>query len=786
MKRKYVVWFEEVDKGSVGIVGGKGANLGEMLQANFPVPYGFVVTSAAYFYLLEYNDLRKDMAKILSYLNFENSKELSQGSDAIKRMIKTAVVPKDLLNTITHHYLHLMEKEALIYKNSPFNQAAKHLSSSFKDPLVAVRSSATAEDLPDASFAGQQETFLNVHGENHLIEKVRSCWASLFTERAMYYRHHQQYDHMKVGLAAVVQRMVQSEKSGIAFSIDPMTNSRDVVTIESIYGLGEYIVGGKVTPDHYEVKKSDLSIIKKEIKQQHIKLVKKGVDNEEVVVPKSEGIEQKLDDEDIQRLATIIMNVEKHYDFPQDIEWAYEKGMLYIVQSRPITTIHKETSDEKLQKNFSPLEVGNHEILVTGSPASPGFATGKPVIIHSPDEIDKIKPGDVLVAPMTDPDYVPAMKKAVAIVTELGGRTSHAAIVSRELGIPAVVGAEHATKVLAKEEDITVNGTTGEVFKGVLKLKLQTAAEKKIEKDAAHKKIHTHTKVYINLAQVGEAEELAKLDVEGVGLMRAEFIMADIGIHPKLIVEQGKQKVFIDRLATQLGKVVKPFSPRPVVYRATDFKSNEYRNLEGGKKYEPVEENPMLGFRGASRYIVWKEVFDMELEAIKKVRNDGYKNLHLMIPFVRTPFELMHIKSILREHGLIDLPSFKLWMMVEVPSAVILLDEFLEMGIDGISIGTNDLTMLLLGVDRDSSYVSHIYSEQNPAVLWALKRIVTKAKKHNVTVSVCGQAPSDYPDIVEKLVEWGVTSLSLNPDAVDRTRALIHDCEKKLWHSLHQ
>lgn len=785
MQKKYVAWFDEVNHKDVSIVGGKGANLGEMMQANFPVPYGFVVTSAAYFYLLDYNNLREDMAKILSYINYENQKELSQGSVAIKRMLKTAEVPKDLLNTITYHYLHLMEKEAQVYKNSTLNQAAKHLASSFNDPLVAVRSSATAEDLPEASFAGQQETFLNVQGENNLIDKVRSCWASLFTERAMYYRNHQKYDHMKVGLAAVVQRMVQSEKSGIAFSIDPISNSRDVVTIESIYGLGEYIVGGTVTPDHYEVRKSDLEIIKKEIKQQHVKLIKKGADNVEVKLEKAEGSEQKLNDEDIKRLASLIMTVEKHYNFPQDIEWAYEKGVLYIVQSRPITTMHKETADEKLEKNFSPIEVGNHEILVTGSPASPGFATGIPVIIQTPDEIDKIKPGDILVAPMTDPDYVPAMKRASAIVTELGGRTSHAAIVSRELGIPAVVGAEHATKILAKEDKITVNGSTGEVFKGALKLKLPTAAEIK-EEAANHIKYHTHTKIYINLAQVDEAEEMAKLDVAGIGLMRAEFIMADIGIHPKLIVEQGKQKMFIDKLASQLEKVVKPFSPRPVVYRATDFKSNEYRNLEGGKKYEPVEENPMLGFRGASRYIIWKEVFDMELEAIKKVRNDGYKNLHLMIPFVRTPFELMHIKSILREHGLLDLPSFKLWMMVEVPSAVILLDEFLEMGIDGISIGTNDLTMLLLGVDRDSSQVAHIYSEQNPAVLWALKRIVTKAKKHNVTVSVCGQAPSDYPDIVEKLVEWGVTSLSLNPDAVDRTRVLIHECEKKLWHTLHQ
>lgn len=778
MQRKYVAWFEEVDKHDVGIVGGKGANLGEMLQAGFPVPYGFVVTSAAYFYLLAYNNLQKDIAQTLSYVNFENSKELSQASVTIKRLLKTAEVPKDLVRTIIHHYLHLVEKEAKLYKESTLTQAAQHLSASYNDPLVAVRSSATAEDLPEASFAGQQETFLNVQGENNLIDKVRSCWASLFTERAIYYRHHQNYDHVKVGLAAVVQRMVQSEKSGIAFSIDPVTNNKDTVTIEAIYGLGEYIVGGKVTPDHYEVQKKSLLITKKEVKQQLVKLVKKGPLNVEISVKKLEGATQKIDDTHIQQLAQLVINIERHYFFPQDIEWAYEKGKLFILQARPITTIHSQKS-----KNFSPLEIGSHEILLAGSPASPGIASGTPVVIHSPQEIDKIKHGDILVAPITDPDYVPAMKRAAAIVTELGGRTSHAAIVSRELHIPAVVGAEHATRKLLHEKRITVNGSTGEVLRGELKLKISGGEQKAAS--ASRKKFHTLTKVYVNLAQVDEAEEVAKMDVDGIGLMRAEFIMADMGVHPKLVIEQGTQEKFIKTLSTQLEKVLKPFSPRPVVYRATDFKSNEYRNLEGGKKYEPVEENPMLGFRGASRYIVWKEVFDMELEAIKKVRAHGYKNLHLMIPFIRTPFELMQIKSMLREHGLHDLPSFKLWIMVEVPSTVILLDEFLKLGIDGISIGTNDLTMLLLGVDRDSSYVAHIYSEQNPAVLWALKKIITTARKHNVTVSVCGQAPSDYPDIVEKLVEWGVTSLSLNPDAVDRTRQLIYEYEKKLWHTLH-
>ncbi|OGK61733.1 hypothetical protein A3G65_02330 [Candidatus Roizmanbacteria bacterium RIFCSPLOWO2_12_FULL_37_7b] len=778
MAHKYVVWFDEVDKNDIGLVGGKGANLGEMLHGNFPIPYGFVVTSQAYFYALDYNDLRKEIQNYISYINFDNPSELHDGAEAIRRLIHSAEVPKDLMNTIFHYYHHVAEREAKLYKKSGREQVFKHMRSAFKSPLVAVRSSATAEDLPDASFAGQQETFLNVEGEHNLIEKVKECWASLFTERATYYRHNQKFDHMKVGLAAVVQRMVQSQRSGIAFSIDPVTNDKSTITIEAIYGLGEYIVGGRVTPDHYEVSKKDFTIVNKEIAHQKIKLVKQGTENKELRVDSETGKKQKLKDNEIIKLAKLVAGIENHYYFPQDIEWAFEEGQMFIVQSRPITTLSKKNETSGQSDN---LKKGDHKLLLTGSPASPGIGTGKPVIITSPDHIDKITQGDILVAPMTDPDYVPAMKKASAIVTELGGRTSHAAIVSRELGTPAVVGAEKATKILAKYHEITVNGSTGEIFEGKLELK-DTNIKK--NKHSYAKKLKTITKIYINLAQVDQAAQAAKLDADGIGLLRAEFMMADIGIHPKLIIKQNKQSQFIQTVANDLTKVVKAFSPRPVIYRATDFKSNEYKHLKGGKDYEPEEENPMLGFRGASRYIAWKDVFDMELEALKLVRKNGYKNIHLMIPFVRTPLEFIQIKSIIKEHGLDQSPTFKLWIMVEIPSTVILLDEFINLGIDGISIGTNDLTMLILGVDRDNHEVAHIYSEQNEAVLWALKRIVKKALRNNVTVSVCGQAPSDYPDLVEKLVDWGVTSLSINIDALERTRLLVHQAEKKLWHRL--
>lgn len=772
MKNKYSVWFDEIDKHDIPIVGGKGANLGEMLRAHFPVPFGFVVTAQAYFYVIKHNDLQKDIYQFVNAINFENSKELQDAAEAIRRLILNAEIPKDLINDIHHHYHHLLEREAEHYKRSKTQQIVYHLKSAYREPLVAVRSSATAEDLPDASFAGQQETYLNVQGENHLLDKVKHSWASLFTDRAMYYRQQQKFDHLKVGLASVVQRMVQSTQSGIAFSLDPITNDQSIVTIEAIHGLGEYIVGGVVTPDHYEVKKGTLDIIKKEIKIQKVKLIKKGINNEEVKLSKESGSRQKVSDQIIKSLAQVVQNIEEHYGWPQDIEWAAEDSNVYIVQSRPITTI----KNKKTAVNNEANKLEGYKIILKGSPASPGIGSGKPVIIFSPKDIDKIHEGDVLVAPMTDPDYVPAMKKASAIVTELGGRTSHAAIVSRELGIPAVVGAEGATEKLAKLDAVSVNGETGEVYEGTVK-----SEKKRNEEHVRHQNLHTLTRIYVNLAQVDEAERVSQMDVDGIGLFRAEFMMAQIGVHPKKALKQGKRAEFVKEIEKNLLKVVKPFAPRPVVYRATDFKTNEYRNLKGGEEFENHEENPMIGFRGASRYIEWKDVFDMELEAIKNVRAKGYRNLHLMIPFIRTPLELMEIKTILQEHELDNEPSFKLWIMVEVPSTVIMLEEFIKLGIDGISIGTNDLTMLIMGVDRDNSQVAHLYSEMNPAVLWALERIVKLARKHGITVSVCGQAPSDYPDLAQMLVRWGATSLSLNPDAVDRTRLLVYSLEKKLW-----
>ncbi len=765
--KKSIVWFEEVGKGDVGLVGGKGANLGEMVNAALPIPYGFIITAQAYFDFIEKAGIKNKILSLLSKLNYENSHELEQASKHIGEIIIASDLPKDLVKQIINYYDNLEIKENKYFKNdgSMLKAGISKVKSLYSAPLVAVRSSATAEDLPTASFAGQQDTYLNVKGEAYLLKKVKECYASLFTQRAIYYRHEQKFDHNKVGLAVVVQRMIESEKSGVAFSIDPVTNDKNKIVIEAIFGLGEYIVQGKVTPDHYEVDKRSLVITKTEIKKQDVKLVKSNIANKEVKLGKAGSI-KKLSDQEIIKIALLVRDIENHYYFPQDIEWAIRNNRVYIIQSRPITTT---------KNNVSSSSNDDLPLILSGSPASPGIGIGPVKIIMSPKEIGKVKIGDILVAPQTNPDYVPAMKKAAAIVTEKGGRTSHAAIVSRELGIPAIVGAEGATKILKEDMVITVNGLSGDIFKG------KTISSSTAQKSLKVPKLQTATKIYTNLAQPDEVQRVAKMHVDGIGLLRAEFVIAEIGVHPKQFIKEKKQDIFINRLSRELMKFAAPFSPRPVIYRATDFKTNEYRNLAGGKEFEPREENPMLGFRGAYRYIANPEVFQLELEAIKKIWEKGYRNLHLMIPFVRVPWELIKIREIVERSGLLNYPEFKLWIMVEVPSCALNLEEFIKIGIDGVSIGTNDLTMMLLGVDRDSENVANVYDERTPVVMNVLEYIVKTCQKYGITCSICGQGPSDYPEISERLVKAGITSLSVTPDFIDHTRQIVFDAEKKFF-----
>jgi len=741
-----VIPLEKCDKHDVKYVGGKVANLGEMIEAKFPVPSGFAITTRAYYVFLKENKLDVKIKHLLGTVNYEDSNSLAQVSRHIRQMMTSSPIPQEVVKEVFKEY----EKLG-------------------RNVLVAVRSSATSEDSKEASFAGQQETFLNVAGESVLIEKVREAWASLFNARAVYYRHDQKLDHLKTGIALVVQRMVQSDASGVMFTADPVTGGRDRVIVEAIYGLGEYIVQGVVTPDHYEVVKSDLKIIDKEIKEQKVKFVKIGAENKEEKVLATDAAKQKITDDQIVEVAKLGIELEKHYYFPQDIEWAREKGKIYIVQTRPITTLDKKESAAGVKTGT--ISTSEHAILI-GSPASPGIGIGSVKVIHKVSDSSSFKPGMVLVAKATNPDFVPIMKKAAAIITQEGGRTSHAAIVSREYGIPAVVGAPLALEKLKDGMTITVNGSTGNVYKGSMKVE---------EKSEKRNDLKTATKLYVNLAEPELASKIAAYPVDGVGLLRAEFMIAHIGKHPKKFIEEGKGAEFTNRLADDIATFCKAFYPRPVLYRATDFKTNEYKSLIGGKQYEPNESNPMLGYRGAYRYIHDKRVFNLELEAIKKVRDKmGLTNLRLMLPFVRSVKNLTEVKKLIHESGLKRSHTFKLFMMVEIPSNVILIDEFINEGIDGISIGSNDLTMLTLGVDRDNQEVESEFDERNKAMLWSYERVIKAAREHGIESGMCGQAPSEYPDLVEKLVSWGLHSVSVSPDAIEKTRLAIYQAEQKL------
>lgn len=761
---KYVKFFEELDKNALNEAGGKGANLGEMIKAGFPVPPGFVVLSSAYFKHLEDNAIVEDIKDILSDLDVNDSEKLNDASENIKSLILGGEIPKEIKDEIIEAYRILNERVG-------------------KETYVAVRSSATAEDLPSASFAGQQSTFLNVKGEMGVVEAVKACWASLFEPRAIFYRTHHGFNHMKVGLAAVVQMMVQSERSGVMFTVDPMTQDKNILLIEAAYGLGEPVVSGQITPDTYKVEKREFNIIEKNVAKQTWMLVKIGEKNQKVEIKEEKQSLQKLTDQQIKDLAKIGKKIEEHYNFPQDIEWAIQNNNIYIVQSRPITTLNDtQTLKTDIVSTVESRKqtITTAKVILKGLGASPGIASGKVKICKSAKEIDKVKEGDILVTSMTTPDYVPAMKRAAAIVTDQGGMTSHAAIVSRELGIPCVVGTSNASTILKDEMIITVDGDKGLVYEGNETAKIITSRSKEeIKREESY--IITGTKIYVNLAEVELAEKVSKLPVDGVGLLRAEFMIANIGEHPRKMYEEGRENEFVNKLAEDLRVFAAAFYPRPVVYRATDFKTNEYRNLKGGEKYEFQEENPMMGYRGASRYIKEPEIFKMELKAIKKVREEyGLKNLWLMIPFIRRIGELRAIKEIMHEVQLYRTRDFKLWIMVEVPSTVFLIDQFCKEGIDGISIGSNDLTQLILGIDRDNTVLARDFDERNEAVYRAIKHVIKTANKYGVTTSLCGQAPSVYPEFAEKLVEYGITSISVNPDAVERTRKIVASAEQKI------
>lgn len=793
----FILWFNQIGIEDVGLVGGKNASLGEMYRnlskKGVNIPNGFTVTAYAYKFLLEQTGIDKKIKRILLGLNTRDIKNLQAKGRQIRELIRHCEFPEELNTEIKNAYKKLCRE----YGNNCD---------------VAVRSSATAEDLPTASFAGQQETYLNIRGENNLLEACKRCFASLFTNRAISYRVDKGFDHLKVHLSIGVQKMVRSDhaSSGVMFTIDTESGFSNAVFITAVYGLGENIVQGAVNPDEYYVFKPTLEkgfnpILSKKIGSKHVKMIycEEG-DKVTTNVPVSEDERKKfaLSDKEILQLAKWGVIIEEHYSKkahrfePMDIEWAKDgySNKLYIVQARPETVASQKKKN--IYQEYRLLKKGN--ILAAGRSVGEKIGSGKAHIIRSVKDITKFRKGEVLITEITDPDWEPIMKIASAIVTNRGGRTSHAAIVSRELGIPCVVGCGNATEKIKQGQKVTVScaeGDAGFVYEGLLRFDVKETNLEKLPK--------TKTKIMMNIGAPEQAFELAAIPNSGVGLAREEFIISSyIKIHPKALLNFSKLKdeevknqineltyaypdkktYFVERLSQGIAMIAAAFYPNPVIVRMSDFKSNEYANLVGGKDFEPKEDNPMIGWRGASRYYSkeYEDAFGLECAAIKKVREEmGLANVKIMIPFCRTPEEGRKVLQTMKKYKLErHKHHLEVYVMCEIPSNVILVDQFSKI-FDGFSIGTNDLTQLTLGLDRDSELVSSIYDERNDAVKFMVKAVIEGAKKHNRKIGICGDAPSTYPEFAEFLVDCGIDSISLSPDAVIKTTLLIAKAEKK-------
>lgn len=771
----YVLWFDELRRADVGLVGGKSSSLGELTSSvDVPVPYGYATTANAYRYFMEKTGQNKKIHKMLQELqDVEDSVELHEVCTKIRESICSATMPEDLAEQIGKAYEELAEKVGE------------------KNPFVAVRSSATAEDLPDASFAGQQDTYLNVTGRDMVIRKVKECYASTFTDRAVYYRAKKNFDHENVALSAAVQMMADAKAAGVMFTVNLATGADDSIMIEGSWGLGEYIVQGTVTPDNFVVDKDSLTITSRRINEKSIELIRKeGGDVEERKVEPERAKAQVISDEQIAQLADYAKRIEKHYGCYMDMEWAVDhKDRLWILQARPETVWSKKNKEKKSEEET--VMTTDHNVLVKGLPASPGMVAGKCHVITDPKDIDTFKEGEVLVTTMTSPDWVPAMKKAVAIVTDAGGMTCHASIVSRELGIPCVVGTKsrsvEATGVLKTGQDITIDARNGIIYDGIVAdlVKKGTPAAQAAGTAAVAAEYFppTGTRVLMNLGDPDLADKYASLPCDGIGLMREEFIWTTfIHEHPLYLIETGRPEKVVDMLAEGISKVCRALAPRPVVLRFSDFKSGEYRNLKGGDKYEPEEPADLLGWRGASRYYdpKYTDAFRLELKAVRKVREEyGLKNLNCMIPFCRTVDEAEKVTAIMREEGLERGPDFKLLLMAEIPANILLADRFNKF-VDGYSIGSNDLTMLILGCDRNNDTVASLFDERNLAIKRAIRHLIKVAHRDGKTVSICGQAPSVYPDFTEFLVKSGIDYVSVNPDMVKSTRLNVARIEQRL------
>lgn len=784
-----ITWFKDIGISDIPSVGGKNASLGEMYsslsQKGIRVPNGFAITVDAYWNLLHANNVHKKIKQLLKDLDDKNVTELARVGKKIRALILKQSFSSDIEQEIISAYTDLDPKK----KGTSF--------------AVAVRSSATAEDLPDASFAGQQETYLNVRGKKDVLVAVKKCMASLFTDRAISYRNQRGFDHLSVALSVTVQEMVHAESgaSGVLFTMDTESGFKGVVLVNASYGLGEYVVQGRVTPDQYYVFKDGVvrnkpAIINKTLGSKEVKLVYgKKTGTKHAVVKQSDRMKFAISDEDVLLLAKWAMIIEQHYGRPQDIEWAKDgkTGTLFIVQARPETV--KTTNNHAVIETYTLKKQG--KILLQGTAIGQRIGAGKVRIINTLKDMKSFQKGEILVTRITDPDWEPIMRIAAAIITEQGGKTSHAAIVSRELGVPAIVGAKGARKLLNNGTAVTAscaNGDDGIIYKGILPFEVQRTELKDVPK--------TRTKIMMNVGDPEHAFSLSFLPHDGVGLARLEFIFSNfIRIHPlallrfhelkdatvkKRIQEMtkgyaSKEEYCIQKLSEGIARIASAMHPHDVVVRLSDFKTNEYASLIGGKQFEPKEENPMLGWRGASRYYSdqYKDAFRLECEAIKRVRTDwGFTNVIPMIPFCRTPEEGRQVLDTMKQFGLVQgEDGLQVYVMCEIPSNVILAEDFARL-FDGFSIGTNDLTQLTLGLDRDSSEISHLYDENNEAVKKMIREVIRVAHKYKKKVGLCGQAPSDSPEFADFLVESGIDSISLNPDTVVSMRHRVAEIEK--------
>ncbi|NEO32709.1 MAG: phosphoenolpyruvate synthase [Symploca sp. SIO3C6] len=815
-QQSFVLWFEEVGIADIPLVGGKNASLGEMIQQLTPqgvnVPTGFATTAYAYRYFIKAAGLEEKLRQIFSDLDIEDVNNLRLRGKQARSLILNTPFPPDLQTAIATAYTQLCQRYGynpeLCQRFDPDYRQQCELESQNTD--VAVRSSATAEDLPDASFAGQQETYLNVYGIQNVLEACHKCFASIFTDRAISYRTLKGFDHFSIALSVGVQKMVRSDlaASGVMFSIDTETGFKNAALINAAYGLGENVVQGAVNPDEYFVFKPTLKqgfrpILEKRLGSKAFKMVydlggTKLTKN--VPVPDSEQNKYAISDDEILQLARWAQIIEDHYSqvrnsyTPMDIEWAKDglTGELFIVQARP-ETVQSQKSGSVL-RNYQ-LQ-GTADVLVSGRAVGEMIGQGKARVILDIHKIDEFQAGEVLVTNKTDPDWEPIMKKASAIVTNQGGRTCHAAIIAREMGIPAIVGCNHATAVLTTGQEVTIScaeGEEGRVYSGLVPFEVQETQLDKLPR--------TRTQILINVGNPEEAFGLSSIPCDGVGLARFEFIIANhIKAHPLALIHfdeledplvkreinrltalySHKPDFFIDKLAHGIGMIAAAFYPNPVVVRMSDFKSNEYANLLGGQQFEPREENPMIGWRGASRYYdqKYREAYGLECQALKRVRDEmGLTNVIPMIPFCRTPEEGRKVLAEMEKHGLKRGENgLQVYVMCEIPNNVILAEQFSEV-FDGFSIGSNDLTQLTLGLDRDSALVAHIFDERNQGVKEMVQTVIEKARKNGRKIGICGQAPSDYPEFAKFLVEQGIDSISLNPDSVMKTLLMVAEVE---------